>query len=147
LGRGDYAWDYYKKICPAYVEEKNSELHKVEPYVYAQMTAGKDARKPGEAKNSWLTGTAAWNWYAITQFILGIKPAYTGLEVNPCIPADWTGYTVNRKFRGADYEIKVVNNGVMKGVKKLIVNGKEVAGNIIPMQPAGSKNSVEVIMG
>jgi cellobiose phosphorylase len=147
LGRGDYAWEYYKKICPAYVEEKNSELHKVEPYVYAQMTAGKDARKPGEAKNSWLTGTAAWNWYAITQFILGIKPAYTGLEVNPCIPADWTGYKVSRKFRGANYEIEVKNNGVMKGVKTLIVNGQEVAGNIIPMQPEGSNNKVEVIMG
>lgn len=147
LGRGDYAWEYYKKICPAYVEEKNSLLHKVEPYVYSQMTAGKDAAKPGEAKNSWLTGTAAWNWYAITQFILGIKPAYTGLEVNPCIPADWKGYTINRKFRGADYVIKITNTGVMKGVKKLIVNGKEVAGNIIPMQPEGSKNEVEVIMG
>ena len=147
LGRGDYAWDYYKKICPAYVEEKNSELHKVEPYVYAQMTAGKDARKPGEAKNSWLTGTAAWNWYAITQFILGIKPAYNGLEIDPCIPADWKGYKVSRKFRGAKYNIEIKNNGVMKGVKKLIVDGKEVAGNVIPMQPAGSVCSVEVIMG
>ncbi|HOI27436.1 MAG TPA: glycosyl transferase [Paludibacteraceae bacterium] len=147
LGRGDYAWDYYKKICPAYVEEKNSELHKVEPYVYAQMTAGKDARKPGEAKNSWLTGTAAWNWYAITQFILGIKPAYTGLEVDPCIPADWKGFSVSRKFRGATYKIEVKNNGVMKGVKKLVVDGKEIAGNIIPMQPAGSVCNVEVIMG
>lgn len=147
LGRGDYAWDYYKKICPAYVEEKNSELHKVEPYVYAQMTAGKDARKPGEAKNSWLTGTAAWNWYAITQFILGIKPAYNGLEIDPCIPADWKGYKVSRKFRGAKYNIEIKNNGVMKGVKKLIVDGKEVAGNVIPMQPAGSVCNVEVIMG
>ncbi|MCB9018567.1 MAG: glycosyl transferase [Paludibacteraceae bacterium] len=147
LGRGDYAWDYYKKICPAYVEEKNSELHKVEPYVYSQMTAGKDARKPGEAKNSWLTGTAAWNWYAITQFILGIKPAYTGLEVDPCIPADWKGFSVSRKFRGATYKIEVKNNGVMKGVKKLVVDGKEIAGNIIPMQPAGSVCNVEVIMG
>jgi cellobiose phosphorylase len=147
LGRGDYAWDYYKKICPAYVEEKNSELHKVEPYVYAQMTAGKDARKPGEAKKSWLTGTAAWNWYAITQFILGIKPAYNGLEIDPCIPADWKGYKVSRKFRGAKYNIEIKNNGVMKGVKKLIVDGKEVAGNVIPMQPAGSVCNVEVIMG
>ncbi|HQJ89523.1 MAG TPA: glycosyl transferase, partial [Paludibacteraceae bacterium] len=147
LGRGDYAWDYYKKICPAYVEEKNSELHKVEPYVYAQMTAGKDARKPGEAKNSWLTGTAAWNWYAITQFILGIKPAYNGLEIDPCIPADWKGYKVSRKFRGAKYNIEIKNNGVMKGVKKLIVDGKEVARNVIPMQPAGSVCNVEVIMG
>ena len=111
------------------------------------MTAGKEAFRPGEAKNSWLTGTAAWNWYAISQFILGIKPVYKGLEVDPCIPSDWKGYTVNRKFRGAEYKITVVNNGVMKGVKKLVVNGKEVAGNLIPMQPKGSKNVVEVTMG
>ena len=111
------------------------------------MTAGKEAFRPGEAKNSWLTGTAAWNWYAITQFILGIKPDYNGLLVDPCIPADWKGYTVFRKFRGAEYTITVKNNGVMKGVKKLIVNGNEVKGNIIPKQPEGSKNVVEVIMG
>ena len=80
LGRGDQAWEYFRKICPSYTEA-NSELHKVEPYVYSQMIAGKDAARPGEAKNSWLTGTAAWNYYAITQFILGIKPAYDGLEI------------------------------------------------------------------
>ena len=79
LGRGDYAWDYYRKICPSYTEFR-SDLHKVEPYVYSQMVAGKDAARPGEAKNSWLTGTAAWNWYAITQYILGIKPSYDGLD-------------------------------------------------------------------
>ena len=88
LGRGDYAWDYYRKICPSYTEDRSS-LHKVEPYVYSQMIAGKDAARPGEGKNSWLTGTAAWNYYAITQFILGIKPAYDGLEINPCIPSTW----------------------------------------------------------
>ena len=86
-GRGDRAWEYYRKICPAYVEEANSELHKVEPYVYAQMIAGKDAFRPGEAKNSWLTGTAAWNYFAITQYILGIRPEYDGLFIDPCIPA------------------------------------------------------------
>ncbi|MDR0230899.1 MAG: glycosyl transferase [Dysgonamonadaceae bacterium] len=145
LGRGDMAWDYFRKICPSYTEEI-SELHKVEPYVYAQMIAGKDAAKPGEAKNSWLTGTAAWNYYAITQFILGIKPAYNGLEVNPCIPADWKGFNVSRKFRGATYKIEVKNNGAMKGIKRLTINGKEVNGNIIPMQPVGSVNTVEVIM-
>jgi len=91
LGRGDRAWDYYRKICPAYLEEK-SDLHKVEPYVYCQMTAGKDAARPGEAKNSWLTGTAAWNWYAVTQFIFGIRPGYGGLLVDPCVPAGWDGF-------------------------------------------------------
>ncbi|MCM1356194.1 MAG: glycosyl transferase [Staphylococcus sp.] len=147
LGRGDRAWEYYRKICPAYLEDK-SDLHKVEPYVYCQMTAGKDAAKPGEAKNSWLTGTAAWNWYAITQFILGIKPSYTGLSVDPCIPAEWDGFEVNRRFRGADYKITVKNpSHVSRGISSLIVNGTPVGGNVIPMQPVGSVNTVEVTMG
>ena len=131
LGRGDRAWEYYRKICPAYLEEK-SDLHKVEPYVYCQMTAGKDAAKPGEAKNSWLTGTAAWNWYAITQFILGIKPSYDGLVIDPCIPAAWDGYTVKRKFRGADYTITVKNPcHVNRGVKTLVLNGSTIDGNTV----------------
>jgi len=136
-GRGDRAWEYYRKISPAYTEA-HSELHKVEPYVYAQMIAGKDAFRPGEAKNSWLTGTAAWNYYAITQYILGIKPDYDGLSVNPCIPADWKGFTVNRKFRGANYEIRVSNpDGRMSGVRKLTLDGVLQEGNHIPCQPGG----------
>ena len=147
-GRGNDAWSHYAKILPSYVEEKYQTLHKVEPYVNCQMVAGKDAAKPGEGKNSWLTGTAAWMWLTVSQYLLGIKPAYTGLEVNPCLPADIKGYSINRIFRDAEYSIKVTNpSGVQKGVKKLIVNGKEIAGNIVPMQPKGSKNVVEVIMG
>lgn len=146
LGRGDRAWEYYRKICPAYLEDK-SELHKVEPYVYCQMTAGKDAARPGEAKNSWLTGTAAWNWYAVTQFILGVQPSYDGLVINPCIPADWKGYEVNRRFRGADYKIAVSNpSGISKGVKSITLNGKKIEGNLVPKQPAGSTNVVEVTL-
>ncbi len=147
LGRGDRAWEYYQKICPAYLEDK-SDLHKVEPYVYCQMTAGKDAARPGEAKNSWLTGTAAWNWYAITQFILGIRPGYDGLVVDPCIPASWDGYEVSRRFRGAGYRISVTNPAhVSRGVKQVIVNGTPVRGNVIPLCPEGSDNSVQVILG
>ena len=147
LGRGDRAWEYYQKICPAYLEDK-SDLHKVEPYVYCQMTAGKDAARPGEAKNSWLTGTAAWNWYAITQFILGIRPGYDGLVVDPCIPASWDGYEVSRRFRGAGYRISVTNPAhVSRGVKQIIVNGTPVRGNVIPLCPEGSDNSVQVILG
>lgn len=146
LGRGDRAWEYYQKICPAYLEEK-SDLHKVEPYVYCQMTAGKDAAKPGEAKNSWLTGTAAWNWYAITQFILGIRPTYNGLEINPCIPASWDGFKVTRKFRGVEYEIEVKNpSHICRGVRLMTVNGSIVEGNIVPMQPEGSVCKVEVTL-
>lgn len=147
LGRGDRAWEYYRKICPAYLEER-SELHKVEPYVYCQMTAGKDAARPGEAKNSWLTGTAAWNWYAITQFILGIRPDYNGLKADPCIPAEWDGFEVRRKFRGADYDIVVKNpSHVCRGVRSLVLNGTPLSGNVIPMQPEGSHNKVEITLG
>lgn len=147
LGRGDRAWEYYRKICPSYLEDR-SELHKVEPYVYCQMTAGKDAAKPGEAKNSWLTGTAAWNWYAITQFILGIRPSYDGIEISPCIPKEWDGFKVSRKFRGAYYEIEVKNpSHVNRGIVRMTLNGVAVEGMSIPVQPAGSVNAVEVTLG
>ena len=147
LGRGDRAWEYYAKICPAYLEDK-SDLHKVEPYVYCQMTAGKDAARPGEAKNSWLTGTAAWNWYAVTQFILGIRPDYDGLRIDPCIPDSWPGYEVDRTFRGARYHIKVENPArVCRGVRTVTVNGKPVEGNLIPLQPEGSENNIVVTLG
>ncbi|MBO6045603.1 MAG: glycosyl transferase, partial [Bacteroidales bacterium] len=113
-GRGDDAWEHYRKICPSYIKDQN--LHKVEPYVYSQMVAGKDAARPGEGKNSWLTGTAAWNWYAVTQFILGIKPDYEGLVIDPCLPSSWKGFTVRRKFRDAEYVTRVSNPaGLCKG--------------------------------
>ena len=145
LGRGDYAWDYYRKICPSYTEER-SALHKVEPYVYSQMIAGKDAARPGEGKNSWLTGTAAWNYYAITQYILGIKPAYDGLEINPCIPSTWKEYTVKRKFRGAIYNITIQNpHHVCTGIKTLEIDGKRIEGNIVKHQPG--HHQVNVVLG
>ena len=135
LGRGDYAWDYYRKICPSYTEE-NSALHKVEPYVYSQMIAGKDAARPGEAKNSWLTGTAAWNWYAITQYILGIKPSYGGIEIDPCICSEWKEYKVTRRFRGSVYEITVKNpDRVCKGVREILLDGQPLNGNVVPYAP------------
>ncbi len=147
IGRGDRAFEYYKKIAPAYTEEI-SEIHKTEPYVYSQMIAGKDAAKPGEAKNSWLTGTAAWNFVVISQNILGIKPDYNGLMIDPCIPSDWDGYKVSRKFRNATFEISITNpNHVSKGVKKLVVDGDEIAGNIIPVFNDGKVHNVEVVMG
>ena len=147
IGRGDAAFDYYAKIAPSYLEDI-SDLHRTEPYVYAQMVAGKDAYKPGEAKNSWLTGTAAWNFFAITQYILGIRPGYDGLIVDPCIPKDWKGYTVTRKFRGATYDIEIQNpDGVCKGVKKLIVDGKEVGGNSVDLHEKGTAHKVTVVLG
>lgn len=147
LGRGNQAWEYFRKICPAYLEDI-SELHKTEPYVYAQMIAGKDAFKPGEAKNSWLTGTAAWNYYTITQYILGIRPSYQGLVIDPCIPEDWNGFKVTRKFRGATYQIEVKNpKGICKGVASISMDGKVLNnGNIIPIQPKGEYH-IEIELG
>lgn len=147
VGNGNRAWEYYKKICPSYLEEI-SDLHKTEPYVYAQMVAGKDAFKPGEAKNSWLTGTASWNFYAISQYILGIRPDYDGLLIDPCISSDWKGFSVTRKFRGATYHIEVSNpNGKSKGVKEVIVDGKSQTSSVIPVFPKGTEHQVKVILG
>ncbi len=147
VGNGDRAFDYYTRITPAYLEEI-SQLHKTEPYVYSQMIAGKDAYRPGEAKNSWLTGTAAWNYYAISQFILGIQPDYAGLRIDPCIPKEWDGYNIVREFRDVTYIIEIKNpDHVNQGVKQLIVDNHVIAGNKIPLMEKGSTHNVTVILG
>ena len=138
LGHGDKAHDYYLRINPSNREEI-SGLHKCEPYVYSQMIAGKDAPTHGEAKNSWLTGTAAWNFVAITQAILGIKPTYEGLEISPCIPTSWTGFDAVRVFRGTRYEIQVVRIGNGNRIS-LIVEGKHINGKVIPLPRRRTKN-------
>lgn len=145
-GRGDDAWSHYTKILPSYVEEKYQTLHKVEPYVNCQMVAGKDAARPGEGKNSWLTGTAAWMWYTVSEFILGIKPSYNGLTIDPCLPTSAKEYEVCRKFRGAEYIIKVKNpKGVNKGVRSLLLDGQRMEGNTVPFSEG--RHTVEVVMG
>jgi cellobiose phosphorylase len=147
VGNGNRAWDYYKKICPSYLEEI-SDLHKTEPYVYAQMVAGKDAFKPGEAKNSWLTGTASWNFYAVTQFMLGIRPEFNGLLIDPCIPTDWRGFKATRKFRGAIYQIEILNpEGKSKGIKEVTIDGLPHKSNLIPVFGDGKEHNVKLIMG
>ena len=144
-GRGNDAWKHYTKILPSYVEEKYQTLHKVEPYVNCQMVAGKDAARPGEGKNSWLTGTAAWMWYTVSEFILGVKPTYNGLLIDPCLPETAKEYSVTRRFRGAEFNIHVTNpNGSQKGIKSLVVDGKPVDGNIVPFSEG--KHNVEVVM-
>lgn len=146
-GRGDKAFEYYSKIAPAYLEDI-SDLHRTEPYVYAQMIAGKDAGRMGEAKNSWLTGTAAWNFVAVSQYILGIAPDWNGLKVDPSIPSAWDGFSASRKFRGATYNITVKNpSHVNKGVKSMTVDGKAVEGNVVPVFSDGAEHTVEVVMG
>ncbi|SEG16335.1 cellobiose phosphorylase [Eubacterium ruminantium] len=146
-GKGDLAFDWYSRIAPAFNEEI-SDLHRTEPYVYAQMIAGKDAGRMGEAKNSWLTGTAAWNFVAISQYILGIIADWNGLKVDPSIPSSWDGFTAVRQFRGDTYEITIKNpDHVCKGVKSLTVDGKTVEGNVIPAVGDGAVHKVEVVLG
>ncbi len=132
-GRGNDAWTLYKKIAPAWIEDQ--DLHKVEPYVYCQMVAGKEAAKPGEGKNSWLTGTAAWNWLVVSQHILGIQPTYEGLRVNPCIPSDMKEYKVTRKWRDAEYVVTVKNP-----------NGKQRLAEpvVLPYEPGRHEVTIEL---
>ncbi len=147
LGEGDRALEYYLSICPS-AKEDQIETYRCEPYVYAQMIAGRDAATPGEAKNSWLTGTAAWTFVAATQGILGIRPGYDGLEVNPCIPPDWPGFRARRNFRGATYDITVTNpRGVSKGVARMTLDGRPVEGNVPPVLPPGTTAKVEIELG
>lgn len=148
VGHGDKAFEYYSKIAPAYREEKYSDLHRTEPYVYAQMIAGKDAKRHGEAKNSWLTGTAAWNFVAVSQYILGVIPDWDGLKIDPSIPHEWDGFTISRQFRGATYDVTVKNpNHVCKGVVSVTVDGKAIEGNVLPVFSDGKNHAVEVVMG
>jgi cellobiose phosphorylase len=147
IGRGERAFDYYTKLCPSYLEDLDT-LHRTEPYIYSQMIAGKDAKRHGEAKNSWLTGTAAWNYVAITQWILGIRPDYEGLQIDPCIPSSWDTFTVKRVFRGSTYFITVNNpNHVCKGVASVTVDGKSIEDTLVPAFSDGKEHIVEAILG
>jgi cellobiose phosphorylase len=148
LGEGDRALEYYLSICPS-AKQDQIETYRGEPYVYPQMIAGKDAPCFGEAKNNWLTGTAAWTFVVVSQGLLGIKPDYNGLRVDPCIPKSWTGFTATRRFRGETYNITVKNpNGVCKGIKQLIVDGKDFdPTQPIPFSGDGKSHQVEVILG
>ncbi len=146
LGNGDQAFEYYSKIAPAYLEGI-SDLHRTEPYVYAQMIAGKDAKRHGEAKNSWLTGTAAWNFVAVSQYILGIIPDYNGLKIDPCIPTEWDGYTLTRKYRDNTYNITIKNpEHVSKGIGSITVDGVKINGNVLPVFEPNTEHDVEVVL-
>ena len=147
IGRGDRAFEIYQKTCPAYVEEI-SEIHRTEPYVYSQMVAGRDAKFHGEAKNSWLTGTAAWTFVNISQYILGVYPTHTGLSINPCVPKGFGDFKLTRAFREGVYNITVKNpQNVEKGVVSLEVDGVKVDGHVIPYVKGKTEYNVTVTMG
>ena len=146
VGRGDRAFEVYKKTCPAFLQDK-SEIHKTEPYVYSQMVAGRDAKFFGQGKNSWLTGTAAWTFADISQYILGVYPTLQGLSINPCVPGDFGNFRIHRRYRGVNYDIEVRTNGVQKGVKELLVDGVRIEGCVIPYDASKTNVQVQVIMG
>ncbi len=147
VGHGDRAFEIYKKTCPAYIEDI-SDIHCTEPYVYSQMVAGKDAAFFGQGKNSWLTGTAAWTFVNVSQYILGIQPDYDGLKIDPCVSSDFGDYTIDRRFRGAVYHIQVHNpDHVQKGIRSLTVNGKAIEGNVIPFEEGVKEYQVTAVMG
>ncbi|MBN2708928.1 MAG: hypothetical protein JXR46_07785 [Calditrichaceae bacterium] len=147
LGNGNQAMEYYKSICPAN-KESQIEIYRSEPYCYSQMTAGRDAPTPGEAKNSWLSGTAAWSFVVISQYILGVRPEFNGLRIDPCIPREWKSIRITRKFQNALYNIHVNNpDGVSRGVKTILVDGKEIGGAVIPSYSDGKEHNVQVTLG
>ncbi|MBR0119694.1 MAG: glycosyl transferase [Eubacterium sp.] len=148
IGRGDRAFEIYKKTCPAYLEDI-SEIHATEPYVYSQMIAGKDAKFFGQAKNSWLTGTAAWTFTNVSQYILGVYPTLNGLSVNPCVPKGFGDFEMTREYRGVKYHITVKNpDSVEKGVKSIVVDGQTLEGTtVIPYESGKTDVDVCINMG
>ena len=146
IGRGDKAMEYYKAICPP-TKEDQIDIYRSEPYVYSQMTAGNDAPTTGEGKNSWLTGTAAWSFVGLSNYILGIKPEYDGLVIDPCIPKEWKEYKVTRKFRGSTFNINIKNpNNISKGKVEISIDGSKISGNKIPLFKAGKVINVDCTM-
>ncbi len=147
LGRGNQAYDYYRKFLPAAYNTK-AEIREIEPYVYCQFTNSKYSPRYGASRLPWLSGSASWAYYAATQYILGIQPEYRGMRIDPCIPSDWKEVKISRKFRKKNFTIVIRNkDGVQKGVKRIVINDEEIEGNLIPFERMKEKNEVVVIMG
>ena len=145
LGRGDRAMKFYNALCP-YYQNDMIEIREAEPYSYCQFIMGKDHTAHGRARHPFMTGSGGWSYFSATRYMLGIRPEFDSLTVDPCVPADWKEFFVSREFRGAKYEISVTNpDGVMKGVKEILVNGTKT--DKIPIQPVGTVTKVQVVMG
>ena len=147
LGRGNRAYQYLRSYLPAAFNSK-AEIREIEPYVVCQSTHSKYSPGFGKSRIPWLSGSATWTYYAITQYILGIRPEYHGLRIDPCIPAEWRALTIQRIFRGMKFDITIRNeNGVEKGIQKMVLNGIEIQGNLIELNDMREKNEVRIIMG
>ena len=145
LGRGDRAMKFYNALCPYYQNDK-IEIRQSEPYSYCQFIMGKDHTAFGRARHPFMTGSGGWAYFAATRYMLGIRPQFEELLIDPCIPSEWKEFSVVRKWRGAEFDITVVNpQGVMKGVEKILLDGEEVSA--IPVQKQGSEHGIKIIMG
>ncbi|MCX7829408.1 MAG: glycosyl transferase, partial [Thermanaerothrix sp.] len=147
LGHGEQAYAYCKAALPAAYNDR-AEIRQSEPYVQAQTTYSIYSPRPGNTRVSWLTGAAAWTYYSLTQYILGIRPEYEGLRIDPCIPSQWKGFTVERRFRGKNLTIRVENpQGVCKGVTEVYLNGTKLQDNLVRPELLGSTNEIVAVMG
>jgi cellobiose phosphorylase len=147
LGHGDRAYEYYRAAMPAAYNTR-AEIRQSEPYVQGQTTYSTFSPREGNTRTSWLTGAAAWSYFSATQYILGIKPELDGLRIDPCIPSGWDEFSASRRFRGKLFEIKVHNpEHVCRGVNKVLVDGKDFEGNLIPVDLVGEKHQVQVWLG
>jgi cellobiose phosphorylase len=147
LGHGDLAWQYFRATLPG-AWNTRAEVREIEPYVYCQFTHSKYSPRFGASRVPWLSGSAAWSFFTATQHILGLRPEYGGLRIDPCIPAAWKGFTVTRVFRGKKVRVEVHNPaGVQQGVRKLELNGALLEGNLIPAAKLADQNRVVVEMG
>jgi N,N'-diacetylchitobiose phosphorylase len=147
LGHGDRAYDYLRAAMPAAYNTR-AEVRQSEPYVQGQTTYSRFSPREGNTRTSWLTGAAAWFYFSVTHYVLGIRPELDGLRIDPCIPSEWEGFSVKRVFRGKTLEIQVHNpNHVQRGVEKMTLNGEEIKGNLVPIDKMASTNRVEVWLG
>jgi N,N'-diacetylchitobiose phosphorylase len=147
LGHGNRAYEYYRAYLPGAYNTR-AEVREIEPYVYCQYTHSKYSPRAGASRIPWLSGSATWSFFAAAQHILGLRPEYGGLTIDPCIPAAWKGFKATRTFRGKRVNVEVTNpSGVQKGVKKLVLNGEPLAGNFIPAEKLAAENQVTVEMG
>lgn len=147
LGHGDQAYEYFRTAMPAAYNSR-AEIRQSEPYVQGQTTYSTYSPRAGNTRTSWLTGAAAWSYFSGTQYILGIRPELTGLRLDPCIPSSWKDFTIRRRFRSGTYHIAVHNPfGVCRGISRMIVDGKQVAGNLIPIDLPGDEHIIEAWMG
>jgi len=147
LGHGDRAYEYLRAYLPAAYNRK-ADIREIEPYVLCQSTHSKDSPKHGVSRIPWLSGSASWTYWAITQYILGIKPEINGLRIDPCIPSGWKSFSIRRLFRGKSLDIQIENpDGAQKGVKSIALNGEKLDDNLIPIRKMADKNEVAVLMG